>query len=198
MSTRTVIVDYGMGNLRSVQKACEHLGYAAHIQTDLAGADKVIVPGVGAFGAAMENLAQLADDLREWAAAGKPLLGICLGQQLLFESSEERGSFGGLAILKGVVKYLPKDTGLKVPHIGWSELTIEQEDGLLQGVDQGSRVYFVHSLYTECEEGVAAATTVYGVRFASAVQRDNVWGTQFHPEKSGGIGLSILRNFLAC
>lgn len=198
MSARTVIVDYGMGNLRSVQKACEHLGHDTRVQPDLAGADKVIVPGVGAFGAAMANLAPLADDLRAWAASGRPLMGICLGQQLLFESSEERGSFRGLGILHGTVRYLPKDAGLKVPHIGWSELAVEQGRGLLSGVAPRSRVYFVHSLYTECEPGVAAATTDYGVRFASAVQKDNVWGTQFHPEKSGGGGLAILENFLTC
>lgn len=195
---KTVIVDYGMGNLRSVQKACEHLGFSADIQPDLSGADKVIVPGVGAFGAAMANLEPVADSLRDWAAAGKPLMGICLGQQLLFESSEERGSFAGLGILAGTVRYLPNDAGLKVPHIGWSELSVEQSSGLLQGVEPGERVYFVHSLYTDCAPDAVAATTEYGVRFASAVQKDNVWGTQFHPEKSGGVGLQILRNFLAC
>lgn len=193
-----MILDYGMGNLRSVQKACEHLGFEADVRPVIDGADKVILPGVGAFGAAMANLEPVADDLRSWASSGRPLLGICLGQQLLFESSEERGSHDGLGILSGTVRYLPRGEGLKVPHVGWSELAVVKPSGLLEGVEPGERVYFVHSLYTDCADGVAAATTDYGVQFASAVQMDNVWGTQFHPEKSGDVGLTILRNFLAC
>jgi imidazole glycerol-phosphate synthase subunit HisH len=195
----TVILDYGMGNLRSVEKAVQFLGYRCSVQPNLDGASKLIIPGVGAFGAAMERIGPLRDDLRAFAAEGKPLLGICLGQQLLFDCSEEMGDHEGLGLIRGSVKYLPSTLGLKVPHIGWSALDVTQEDGIAAGVERGEQVYFVHSLYTECEDKAdVAAVTTYGIEFPSAVQRGNVWGTQFHPEKSGAVGLKILQNFLAC
>lgn len=191
-----VILDYGMGNLRSVQKAIEFLGYESRIQTDLKGADKVILPGVGAFAKAMEHLDEHVDAIRAFAGEGKPLLGICLGQQLLFESSEEMGDTPGLGLLPGRVRYLPREGRLKVPHMGWNVLEV-RDRVVFAGIDPGSQVYFVHSLYTECADpNDVAATCEYGLEFAAAVRRDNVWGTQFHPEKSGIVGLAILENFL--
>lgn len=192
-----VVLDYGMGNLRSVEKAIDFLGYPCSVQTNLAGATKLVIPGVGAFAKAMENLGSLADEVRAYARDGKPLLGICLGQQLLFEESEEMGCARGLGLLPGCVRYLPKSEGLKVPHMGWNTLKI-RDRVFLNGIDAGSQVYFVHSLYTECADpDCVAATTEYGIEFPAAVRKGNVWGTQFHPEKSGIIGLAILRNFLA-
>jgi len=192
-----VVLDYGMGNLRSVEKAIEHLGFSCRIQPDLAGASKVLIPGVGAFAAAMERLAPLRDEIQAFAASGKPLMGICLGQQLLFEESDEMGTTTGLGLLPGRVKYLPPDCGLKIPHMGWSPLTMPRETPLMKGVKNGAQVYFVHSLYCEPNEHTAALAT-YGVDVAAAVCKGNIWGTQFHPEKSGDVGLSILRNFLEC
>jgi glutamine amidotransferase len=194
----SLLLDYGMGNLRSVEKACAALGSPVTISSSLAGATKVIVPGVGAFAAAMENLRPLAGDLRKMAEDGVPILGICLGQQLFFESSDEFGYHEGLGLLPGRVVYFPKDRGLKVPHMGWSPLQPTQNP-LLEGVVPGDHVYFVHSLYTECDdEASVAAWADYIVRFPAAICRRNVWATQFHPEKSGSVGLTILKNFLSC
>jgi glutamine amidotransferase len=195
----TVILDYGMGNLRSVEKAVQFLGYDATVKGDLQGADRLIIPGVGAFGAAMERIGPLRDELRAFAASGAPVLGICLGQQLLFDRSEEIGEHSGLGIIPGEVVYLPRDAGLKIPHIGWSALTPLADEPLMSGVASGDQVYFVHSLYTRCEDASdVIATAEYGVTFPAAVRHGNVWGCQFHPEKSGDIGLQILRNFLSC
>lgn len=186
-----------MGNLGSVARAVRHLGFECSVQPDLHGATRLIIPGVGAFGAAMERIAPLSGEVRAFAASGRPLLGICLGQQVLFETSEEHGSHRGLGLVPGRVMYFPRNSSLKVPHIGWNELAWTRQDGLAQGALQGEQTYFVHSLVTECEDPAdVAATTDYGIRFASAVMRGNVWGTQFHPEKSGDVGLRILRNFL--
>jgi len=194
-----VILDYGINNIRSVEKAVQFLGYDCRVQSDLAGASKVILPGVGAFGKAMERLAPIRSDLRSLAADGVPLLGICLGQQLLFESSEEFGSHEGLGIVPGWVRYLPKIEGLKIPHMGWSTIDFKPGQPLGAGISESDRVFFVHSLYTECADPAdIAATTEYGTKFPSAIARKNVWGTQFHPEKSGQVGLHILRNFLEC
>lgn len=191
------ILDYGINNLSSVEKAVRHLGHDCQVRPDLQGATKLIIPGVGAFGAAMEHLAPLASDIRAFANGGNPVMGICLGQQLLFERSEELGEFQGLGLIPGRVRYLPADRGLKVPHMGWSEIRFRSSTGLGQGAVPGEQVYFVHSLVTECEEPAdIAATAEYGVEFAAAVQRENVWGTQFHPEKSSKVGLRILDNFL--
>lgn len=192
-----VVLDYGMGNLRSVEKAIDFLGYPCCVQSDLRGATKLVIPGVGAFAKAMENLGSLADEIRSFARDGMPVLGICLGQQLLFEESEEMGRARGMGLLQGRVRYLPKNEGLKVPHMGWNALKI-RDRVFLKGIDSGSQVYFVHSLYAECADpDCVAATTEYGIEFPAAVRSGNVWGTQFHPEKSGIIGLAILRNFLA-
>jgi glutamine amidotransferase len=193
-----VILDYGMGNLASVSKAVAFLGYSANVKEAVsADADKVIVPGVGAFRAAMQNLGPQRVALDEHVQAGKPLLGICLGQQLLFEWSEEMGRTEGLGYVKGGVKYFGEDLGLKVPHMGWSPLSLPKPTALTTGIENGDQTYFVHSLYTDAQdESVVAATATYGLTFAAAVEQGNVWGTQFHPEKSGDVGLKILKNFL--
>jgi imidazole glycerol-phosphate synthase subunit HisH len=194
-----VVLDYGINNLRSVQKAIEFLGFECRVQANLAGATKLIIPGVGAFGKAMEQVLPIADEIRAFAATGNPVMGICLGQQLLFDVSEEFGEHKGLGLVPGRVKYLPANAGLKVPHMGWSPVKFSSDSALGQGIEPTDRVFFVHSLYTECSDTKdIAATTTYGVEFPSAIQRGNVWGTQFHPEKSGDVGLRILRNFLEC
>jgi glutamine amidotransferase len=188
-----------MGNLRSVEKALAFLGAPARIVDRPTGIKKLIIPGVGAFGAAMERLEPLRSEIRRWAMEGQPLLGICLGQQLLFERSLELGEHAGLGVLAGTVRYLPGDRGLKVPHTGWNDVRFRADSLLGAGVATGDQVYFVHSLYTDCADPADVdATTDYAVPFASAVRRGNVWGTQFHPEKSGAVGLQILRNFIAC
>jgi glutamine amidotransferase len=193
------ILDYGMGNLRSVQKALEALGAENEISPQADGADKLVIPGVGAFGAAMERLWPMKESIRAFAASGKPLLGICLGQQLLFEGSEELGEFEGLGIVPGRVRYLPAGPGLKVPHIGWSSLSYRHLDGLAQGGHPGEQVYFVHSLFTDCSDSTdVLATAEYGIEFPAAIMHGNVWGTQFHPEKSGTVGLRMLRKFVEC
>ncbi len=204
------IVDYGMGNLRSVQKALHRLGYEAEVTSSpetIRRAEKVILPGVGAFGAAMHNLRQAGLELaiREAIADGKPFLGICLGLQLLFEVSEESWTGEperGLGILPGRVVRFPEGitdpTGrpLKVPHIGWNALHVTRGDALFHDVAEGSHVYFVHSYFPEPEdEGVITAVSDYGVPFCCAVQWKNVRAVQFHPEKSSAVGLRILKNF---
>jgi glutamine amidotransferase len=205
-----VIVDYGVGNLRSVQKALEHVGAPAVISADPAATDPanadapagVVLPGVGAFGDGMAELRRrgLVEPLRRWAAAGQPLLGICLGMQLLFDSSEEMGDHQGLGLLPGrVLRFPPGD--LKVPHVGWNRLrpvkpSPEGQHPLLAGIDGGAYAYFVHSYYVEpAEPGDVLATTDYGLEFASIVGRGQVWGAQFHPEKSQEVGLRLLSNF---
>jgi glutamine amidotransferase len=195
----TVLLDYGMGNLRSVQKAVEHLGHQCRIQSDLEGASKLVLPGVGAFGAAMGRLAPIADEIRSLVSQGVPLLGLCLGQQLLFEESEEHGAHKGLRILKGTVRYLQSSPGNKVPNVGWCGVEPRAGSRLFRTVPPDSQFYFVHSLYTDCaEQGDVAATARHTGSFAAAVEHDNVWATQFHPEKSGEAGLRVLRNFLEC
>ncbi len=147
----------------------------------------------------MDRLHPLAPDIRAFAKAGNPLLGICLGQQLLFDMSEEIGEHEGLGLIPGRVRYLPRDKGLKVPHIGWGALTPTEGKEVCQSVAPDEQVYFVHSLYTDCADSAdIAATADYGNTFPAAVQRGNVWGVQFHPEKSGDVGLRILRTFIEC
>lgn len=203
------IVDYGMGNLRSVQKAIERLGEEAVLTQDpaeVANAEKLILPGVGAFGAAMANLTKLGlvEPIRDFASSGRPFLGICLGMQLLLAESDEQGSFAGLGIVPGrVVKFFkPEDVsqatqGLKVPHMGWNKLTKRLDCPLLDGVADGSGVYFVHSFYADPPREFIAATSDYGIDFCAVIRKDNIFATQFHPEKSGSIGLKMLENFIA-
>lgn len=186
-----------MGNLRSVVKAFESLNVPVRLATDLNGVERLVIPGVGAFGAAMERIGPLRDEIRAFAADGNPVLGICLGQQLLFDSSEEMGEHEGLGLIPGRVRYLPA-SGLKIPHMGWSPLCYRRGDGIARGNHDGEQVYFVHSLYTDCAEaGDIAATATYGIEFPAMVARGNVWGAQFHPEKSGTVGLRMLAEFAA-
>ena len=193
------IVDYGVGNLRSVQKAFGAVGYSALILSEarqIRGASKIVLPGVGAFGDAMDNLRKrsLLDPLVEAAGRGVPLLGICLGLQLFFEESEELGVHKGLGIFRGRVRRFPP--GLKVPHIGWNQIQVRRESAILAGVPEGSFFYFVHSYYADpADERDVQATTDYGIDYASVVGSETVFGIQFHPEKSQELGLRILRNF---
>ncbi|MDY0191556.1 MAG: imidazole glycerol phosphate synthase subunit HisH [Desulfuromonas sp.] len=200
------IIDYGMGNLRSVEKAFEKVGFAAQITDDprrVATAERLVLPGVGAFCDCMSNLRTggFIDPINEFVASGRPFLGICLGLQLLFSASEEFGSHEGLGIIPGTVKRFASDMPvastqtLKVPHMGWNQIK-HSDIPLFKGVKQGSYVYFVHSFYVQPDDSnVIAATTDYGIDFCSAICRDNVMATQFHPEKSQLVGLSMLKNF---
>ena len=197
------IVDYGMGNLRSVQKAFERVGQAADVTADadrIAAAPGVVLPGVGAFGACMANLtaAGLLEPVRHVLASGRPFLGICLGMQLLFEESEEFGPVKGLGILPGrVVRFVP-DRERKIPHMGWNQVRVVRRAPQLAGVDDGAFVYFVHSYYpVPADPSLVATTTTYGPEFASSVVRDNLFACQFHPEKSQRVGLRLLESFLA-
>jgi len=204
-----VIVDYGVGNLRSVYKAVEAAGATAEVITSpdgLAGAAGIVLPGVGAFGDAAANLraAGFEEPLRRAMQAGTPLLGICVGMQLLFDESEEMGCHAGLGIIPGrVVRFAgdllgPDGRLLKVPQIGWNQLCHAQTDLLLAGVPDGAYAYFVHSYYcAPLDPAHAVATTDFGGPYASVVRKDNVWGIQCHPEKSQVVGLRILRNFVA-
>lgn len=202
------IVDYGMANLRSVERALARVG-GDPVITDspevIARADKVVLPGVGAFCACMTNLNHrgLRQSVLDTIASGKPFLGICVGMQMLFDTSSEMGMSSGLGVLPGrVVEFFAEDMPagaeeLKVPHIGWNALTPHGESRLLRGLEEGARVYFVHSYYPEpADASVISATSDYGLDFCCAVERENVMATQFHPEKSGAVGLQILRNFV--
>lgn len=200
--TRIAIVDYGMGNLRSVEKALEHVGVRAEVTGDpdrARAADGVILPGVGAFPRAMERIrADGLDELiAERVAAGVPVLGICLGMQLIFSSSSELGGAEGLGLIEGPVERL--DAGaLKVPHMGWSPVEWAKDSPLREGLADGEPFYFVHSFVPRpADDADVLGTTEHGERFACAVERDNVFGVQFHPEKSSGAGLRLLRNFAA-
>ena len=196
---RICILDYGMGNLRSVEKALEHVGAEATIANDAAavrGATGLILPGVGAFPRAMERVRELGIDelVAERRAAGAPILGICLGLQLLFDTTTELGGATGLGLLPGEVSGLDAD-GLKVPHIGWSPVTWTRESRLTEGIESGTPFYFVHSFSPRPDAADLLGTAEYGTRFACAAERDNVFGVQFHPEKSSGAGLRLLANF---
>lgn len=196
------IIDYGMGNLRSVQKAFERVGHEAVVTSDpkaILNAGKVVLPGVGAFPDCMRNLREygLIDPVRRTIDSGKPFLGICLGLQLLFTESEEFGVSKGLDIIRGrVVRFRMQDSGLKIPHMGWNSISIKQQAPALRDVPDGSYVYFVHSFHVVPEDkGVIATTTNYEIEFVSGIQKDNIFAVQFHPEKSQELGLSILKRF---
>ena len=196
------IVDYDAGNIKSVEKALQFLGQEPVVTRDketLLQAEKVIVPGVGAFGDAMGKMHQygLVEVLREIAAKGTPLLGICLGLQLFFESSEETPGVEGLGLLPGKIVRIPDKEGFKIPHMGWNSIQINPASRLLKGIEEGAYVYFVHSYYLQAEnEADVAATTDYVVNIHAAAEHENIFATQFQPEKSGEIGLRILKNFI--
>jgi glutamine amidotransferase len=197
------IIDYGMGNLRSVSKAFERLGYTVNVTREprvIADASHVVLPGVGAFPDCMRNLEQmgLIDPIHRALSSGKPFLGICLGLQLLFTESEEFGNHKGLGWIRGrVVRF--KGNGLKVPHMGWNTVTIKKPAPVFDGIPADAMVYFVHSYYVAPEDpGLIATTTEYGGPFASSITAGNVFACQFHPEKSQAVGLMLLRNFAQC
>jgi glutamine amidotransferase len=199
MTVRICILDYGMGNLRSVEKALEHVGATATIASDaetIRSADGLILPGVGAFPKAMEGIRALGLDhlIEERRAAGVPILGICLGLQLLFDSTTELGGAEGLGLLPGEVTELDAP-GLKIPHIGWSPVRWESQSRLTEGIDSETPFYLVHSFAPRAEAEDLLGSAAYGSRFACAAERDNVFGVQFHPEKSSVAGLRLLSNF---
>lgn len=195
------IIDYGAGNLRSVQKACEAVGTTAHITSnpaEILAADHVILPGVGAFGDCMQSLTDhsLIDTIHQAVAQGKPFLGICLGMQLLFSSSEESPNVEGLSLFPGKIVRIPDVEGFKIPHMGWNSLTFTKESPLFYGLEEHPFVYFVHSYYMQPEDtSIVAATCDYCGTLPVALSHNNVFATQFHPEKSGDVGLAILKNF---
>ena len=196
------IIDYDAGNIKSVEKAMILLGQEVTITGDreeILKADKVILPGVGAFGDAMENLRRTGLDrvIRETVDKGTPFLGICLGLQLLFERSDEAPGVDGLGILKGEIVRIPEADGLKIPHMGWNSLHLEHDGRLFREIREGEYVYFVHSYYLKAEdENIVKASTEYGVHIHASVEQDNVFACQFHPEKSSDAGIRILKNFV--
>ena len=198
--TRVCVLDYGMGNLRSVEKAFERVGAEAVITNDhevARSCDGLVLPGVGAFARAMERIGELELDrlIGEWVDGGRPLLGICLGFQLLFESSTELGGAAGLGLIEGEVVGLDAE-GLKVPHIGWEPVRWESESELIDGIDDETPFYFVHSFAPHLRRnGDLLGTAVHGTRFACAIARAPIYGVQFHPEKSSTAGLRLLGNF---
>ncbi|MCL5058150.1 MAG: imidazole glycerol phosphate synthase subunit HisH [Actinobacteria bacterium] len=193
------IIDYGMGNLRSVEKGFEKVGVPAKIAADpgeVDRADGVVLPGVGAFADAMDNLRKTGMDgaVKRAIDGGRPFLGICLGLQLLFEASEEWGHSEGLGIFPGTVRRLPE--GFKIPHMGWNQVLLRGDHPIMEGVPDGSSFYFVHSYYVDPgREDIIAGVTDYGMQFTSAVGYKNLYAIQFHPEKSSSLGLRVLRNF---
>ena len=195
------IIDYGAGNLHSVKNALDFLGAESIITSsaeEILNADKVILPGVGAFGDAMASLEKrgLVEVIKKAAKSGKPFLGICLGMQLLFTESEESPGVLGLDIFKGRIVRIP-DRGLKIPHIGWNDIKLKKDSKILGNLGDEPFVYFVHSYYLQADdEAVVSAYTEYGEKLDVAVEQDNIFATQFHPEKSGKTGLKILKNFI--
>ena len=194
------IIDYGAGNLQSVEKALRHIGCSCTVTgspQELMSAQAAVLPGVGAFGEAMAGLRSRGLDsaIKSYVKTGRPFLGICLGLQVLFESSEESPGTEGLSLLPGKILRLPEDCGLKVPHIGWNSLDLKGPGWLLKGLPREPYVYFVHSYYLQTEPELVCATARYGATIHAAVQSGSIAACQFHPEKSGSTGLSILRNF---
>jgi glutamine amidotransferase len=193
------IIDYGAGNLKSVKKALDYLGAQSEITYDkktIERASHIILPGVGAFGDAMEAIRSrgLEEAVKSAASGEKPFLGICLGLQLLFSASEESKGARGLGLLDGSIRRLPADSGLKIPHMGWNSVSLKQKDGIFRNIPDESYFYFVHSYYLSgCED--TAAVTHYGAEIQCAVQKGLLAATQFHPEKSGEVGLQLLKNF---
>ena len=200
------IIDYGMGNLRSVQKACEHLGYDAIISSDpidISKAEILILPGVGEFGSAMGELSdkKLIDPIKEYVASGRKFIGICLGMQLVFDSSQESPETKGFGFLKGTCKKFIPGKKMPVPHMGWNTIKYKDSDdricSLFNGIPQNSYFYFVHSFYVEPEDSaVIAGKTEYGIEYASIILKDNIIAAQFHPEKSQAKGLDLLKNII--
>lgn len=195
------IIDYGAGNIQSVSKALAHIGCEAFITRDkdkILKADGAVLPGVGSFGDTMDTMTEygIKDTVIEYTKSGKPFLGICLGLQLLFPKSEESPDTKGLGIFDGSITKIPSGEGLKIPHIGWNSLDIKKSDGLFKGIGKNPYVYFVHSYFLNAsDKSIVSAQTEYGVTIDAAVEKGNVYATQFHPEKSGETGLKILRNF---
>ncbi len=202
MIPRVGVVDYGVGNLRSVERALDVAGAAPVVSSDPAtilGCDGVVLPGVGAFSVAARALREtgLGDTVRELARRGQAVLGVCLGYQLLFENSEEGHGGEGLALLSGRVVELPRSGGLKVPHVGWNTISVVRSSTLLHGIPSGTYMYFVHSYAAVPAPEAIVALTAYGDQLAAAAQRGPVMGTQFHPEKSGAAGLRVYANFVS-
>lgn len=197
------LIDYDAGNIKSVEKAFQYLGEETVVTRDagtIRSADGVVLPGVGAFGDAMAKLRAygLVDVIHKCVDSEKPFMGICLGLQLLFESSEESPGVEGLHILDGKIVRIPSESGLKVPHIGWNNLSFPHEGRLFKGLPENPYVYFVHSFYLQAaDESQVTATTEYGVHIHASVESGNVFACQFHPEKSSGVGMQILRNFIS-
>jgi len=194
------IIDYGMGNLRSVTNAFASIGASVSVTRDPAlirGARGLVLPGVGAFGKCVENLKGfgLFDLLKGEIAAGKPYLGICLGMQILLQSSEEAPGVEGLGVIRGRVARFQGN--LKIPHMGWNSVDIVRQSPVLDAIPTGSYFYFVHSFYPDPEEDVSATVTDYGIRFTSSIGKGSIFASQFHPEKSQGVGLKLLRNFVS-
>ena len=198
----TAIIDYDAGNIRSVEKALQALGEDVVVTRDretILKADRVILPGVGAFGDAMDKIQNydLEEVIREVVANHTPFLGICLGLQLMFERSEESNGVEGLGLLKGEILRIPDAPGLKIPHIGWNSLEYPNKGRLYEGIPENSYVYFVHSYYLRAEdESIVTAATDYGTYIHASVEKDNIFACQFHPEKSSDVGLTILKNFI--
>lgn len=197
------IIDYGAGNIQSVYKALKFIGADCKVTSDkdeILNADGAILPGVGSFGDAMDTMTKrgIKDTIIEYTKSGKPFLGICLGLQLLFPESEETPGVKGLDIFKGTITKIPnQNRTLKIPHMGWNNISIKQKNGIFKDIEGEPYVYFVHSFYLKAhDKDIVAATTQYGVEIDAAVQKGNIIATQFHPEKSGEVGLKMLKNFV--